>query len=556
MHPSEEQRFDFGEVRIDPVSSSELTKRRRARTKSTDPDTPVGTPEPVPAIDADDDVARRLKERIERLNRRAAGTGSPPTSRKRTVDLPSIASDIEDEAEGAPSDDGRESLSIAQFYARVKQALVGQFPEELWVTGEIRSIRVSNGHRFMELADQGAEGRATQQLEVACWSTQWRSVEASLRAAGVELEVGRVIRVLGKVSIWEAASRLRFTLSQIDVEALLGSIAAARQKLLNTLETEGLLHRNAELVVPPVPLRIGLVTSQGSEAQKDFLGQLQRSPFAFEVELVHSLVQGADAPGQIARALDQLRAFGPDLCVIVRGGGSRNDLAAFDSEIVARAIANAEVPIWVGIGHTGDHSVADVVAGASFITPTACGEAVVARVGDYWNGILERVSHISGVARTGILGAQHRLAQQRHAIGRSVDGLIVRHERSRIERRARVASAASHLVRAQRSELIQRQMSLRRAVVSAGSAYENLVRQRAVLLRAFAPERQLARGWAILRDVDGHLLRSIDEVRVGSKFVARVSDGEIGATVDVVRALRAQEDPSATNEEHDQEERP
>jgi len=549
MGPLEEQRFDFGGQPDEPASKPRRLRESRSIAQVEDPSADAESASPGGLV-GPDDVAERLKMRIELLRQRATEDAITPPKPKRR---PAVRRDTEEGGE-KPIEGDRESLSIAQFYARIKRALSDQFPDECWVTGEIRSLRVSNGHRFIELADQGGEGRPTQQLEVACWVTQWRTVEASLRAADVELEVGRVIRVLGKVSVWEAAGRIRFTLTQIDVEALLGTIAAARQKLLATLELEGLLERNRQLGIPPVPLRIGLVTSQGSEAQKDFLGQLERSGFAFEVELIHSLVQGAEAPSQISQALDRLRAFRPDLCIIVRGGGSRNDLAAFDSEVVARAIASFPVPIWVGIGHTGDHSVADVVAGASFITPTACGEAIVARVAAYWEGVLDRVSHISGLARTCLLGAEQHLLSRRSMITRSAGALLSRHESARVERRARVASAVTHLVRAQRAELAQRTVLLRRALSSSEEQYVQSMRQRGELLRAFSPERQLARGWAVLRDVDGRVLRSAHEVSVGQRLFARLAGGEIDATVDAVRELGASISSGASGSISDKDE--
>ena len=558
MGPPEEQRFDFGSSQVEKPAGARAARPAPPRAAhAARAEAPESADRAAEAdLAAEDDVAERLRARIERLRLRAGEEAPTPraSSRRPKVSDPAKGQTEVLEVE-APAEDGRESLSIAQFYARIKRALTDQFPDECWVTGEIRSLRVSNGHRFIELADQGGEGRPTQQLEVACWATQWRGVEASLRAAGVELEVGRVIRVLGKVSVWEAAGRIRFTLSQIDVEALLGTIAAARQRLLATLEFEGLLGRNAQLPLPLVPLRIGLVTSQGSEAHKDFVGQLARSGFDFDVELVHSLVQGAEAPSQIALALERLLSFAPDLCVIVRGGGSRNDLAAFDAEIVARAVATYPVPIWVGIGHTGDHSVVDVVASASFITPTACGEAIVARVSAYWNSVLDRVSHISGVTRTSLLAAEQSLNSRRALIGRSLTGLLARHESARVERRARIASAATHLVRAQRIELTQRTALLRRAIAAGEEHHLRMLQQRSGLLRAFSPDRQLARGWSILRDSDGKVMRSVHQVSVGARVIARVTDGELGVTVDTVHArvanIAAENEDSASNEDEE-----
>ena len=195
------------------------------------------------------------------------------------------------------------ALSIAQFYGRVRQALLAEFADDIWIVGEIRSIRESKGHHYIELADEGTERKTAAQLEVACWAREWPRVRAQLAEARVSLEPGRVVRVRGRVSIWEGGSKIRFTLTEIDIASLLGGIAAARRKLLAALEAEGLLEANRKLEIPLVPLRIGLVTSPGSEGHNDFTGQLERCGFAFTVVLEPSLVQGPEAPVQVAAAL-------------------------------------------------------------------------------------------------------------------------------------------------------------------------------------------------------------------------------------------------------------
>ena len=290
---------------------------------------------------------------------------------------------------------------LRSSYARIRHALRSEFTDEVWVTGEIRSIRESRGHHYLELGDHGGDqgGKQSPQLQVVCWSRDWPPVAQALDAAGVDLEVGRVVRVRGKVGIWEGASKLQFTLTALDIEALLGGIAAARRRLLLMLEAEGLLRANANHLVPIVPLRIGVVTSPGTEAHHDFVGELERSGIAFVIQLEATLVQGSEAPAQIAAALGRLAQFEPDLVVVIRGGGARGDLGAFDAEVVARAIATAPFPVWTGIGHTGDRSVADERAGLVLITPTACGEAIVARVSAYWEEIERQISAAAGLAR-------------------------------------------------------------------------------------------------------------------------------------------------------------
>ena len=329
------------------------------------------------------------------------GAGGPP-----------VLSIVFSEPEVEPGSASDAALSISDFYSRVKGALRETFPGEIWVTGEIRKVTVSRGHHYLELADRldslgrsAAEAPAasnaaparspTATLEVACWARDWPVVQYELEAVGVELTPGLVVRVRGTVSVWEGGSKLRFSMTALDVEALIGGIAAARRRLLSTLASEDLLEANRRLPLPLVPLRIGLVTSPGSEAYRDFTGQLERSGYLFDVRFEPSTVQGPEAPAQIVGALTRLDAFAPQLVVVVRGGGARGDLAAFDSEQVARAIAAASFPVWTGIGHTGDRSVADEVAHRALVTPTQCGEAVVAVVAAYLEGVERRARRLA-----------------------------------------------------------------------------------------------------------------------------------------------------------------
>jgi exodeoxyribonuclease VII large subunit len=407
--------------------------------------------------------------------------------------------------------DQPESLSIADVYARVRGALSGAFPDEVWVTGEIRSMRESKGHHFFELADAGApSGRGVApQLDVACWARQWPSIARALATAGVELEVGRVVRVRGQVSIWEGAGKLRFSLTALDVEALVGGIAAARRRLLIALEAEGLLDANRKLSLSPVPLRIGIVTSPGSEGHRDFVGQLERSGFAFTQHLAPSLVQGSEAPALLVAALRSLERDEVDLAVVVRGGGARGDLAAFDTEEVARAIATASFPVWTGIGHTGDRSVADEVAHRALITPTACGEAIVAMVAEYWQATERRMQVIQNRARTHLSTAAHVLDRERTAIARGVQHHLDLST-------ARLRAGAATIARATDHRL--------------ASALADVERQ-AQVLRAFDPRRQLERGWSLTRDASGRLVRSIADLEPGVAVSTSLIDGEVHAVV-------------------------
>jgi exodeoxyribonuclease VII large subunit len=450
----------------------------------------------------------------------------------------SVGHDVEEQgSEGLLESAVDDALSIAQFYERVRRALLREFTDEVWVIGEIRGMRESRGHHYFELADQGAEvvGKsAAQQLEVACWARDWPMIASDLAEAGIDLEVGRVVRVRGKVSVWEGAGKLRFTMTALDVEALLGGIAAARRKLLAVLGAEGLLDANARLPLSLVPLRIGLVTSPGSEGHRDFVGQLDRSGFAFEVHLEASLVQGAEAPSQLASALERLSERAIDLGVIVRGGGARGDLAAFDSEEVARAIATAPFPIWTGIGHTGDRSVADEVAQRALITPTACGEAVVAIVASYWDDITRRAAEASRVARARLDTSIRTLSGSAEAL---VQAFRHQHDRRSDElhvARARAARAVEARLLIARGLIGTRRDALVRAGMRVFSAIEKDSARQKQVLGAFDPTRQFERGWTLAHDEDGNLIRSASALRIGERLSTRFVDGEATSLVEGV----------------------
>jgi exodeoxyribonuclease VII large subunit len=441
-------------------------------------------------------------------------------------------------AEPAPGATADDALTVAAFYDRVKYAMRAEFPAEVWVRGEIRKVTVSKGNRYLELADHdAASGRGAATLEVACWWRDWPLIGAELQAVGMELTAGLVVRIRGRVSVWEGGARLRFSMTDLDVAALIGGIAAARRKLLVALDQEGLLHANRRLPLPIVPKRIAIVTSAGSEAYRDFTGQLERSGYAFDVRLEASLVQGLDAPLQIAGAIRRLHSFDPDVIVVVRGGGGRGDLAAFDSESVARAIATSGYPVWTGIGHTGDRSVADEVAQRALITPSACGEAIVLAVTTYLDGIDERAQAIGARCRAALerlagrvdegkgrlaRAARHELDQAASALAlarsRAVHGAIVGTERNT----ATVDRQAQDLLRIAR-HVLQR-------------ADERLTNRRAVL-EAYDPRRQLARGWSLTKSSDGRILRAVGDVAVDQRIMTVVADGTLSSRVDRVDGI-------------------
>src|SRR5581483_2833992 len=285
------------------------------------------------------------------------------------------------------------TYSVAELSSGIGAVLSRAFPDEVWVQGEIANIsRPPSGHVYFDLVGDGCS------LAVTLWATDRQVVNAVLRRAGgaVRMTDGTEVRIRVSVSWYAERGRVSLRMLSIDTAYTLGRLAEARELLLNNLAAEGLLRRQDALEVPPVPLRVALITSDGSAAAHDFLRTLEASGHAWKVTLLDARVQGVEAEPSILAALDAAcRAAPPfDAVCLVRGGGARTDLAVFDREAVARAIALAPVPVWTGIGHELDTTVADAVANRSFRTPTACAVGLVEqvarwrdRLGSTWDAI-------------------------------------------------------------------------------------------------------------------------------------------------------------------------
>jgi exodeoxyribonuclease VII large subunit len=455
----------------------------------------------------------------------------------------------------AEAQGGTDALSVTELYSRVDRALRTSFPDKIWITGEIRSMKVlPKGHCFIDLVDpSNDQDSAAPTLNVKCWSTSWRSVRSTLDSLGITLDAGMVVRVRGEVQFYKARGTVDFILSDLDTDALLGKVAAERARLIKALVDEGLFDRQRRLRVTDLPLRVGLVASPGTEGYSDFLGGLKGSGLAFDVTVAPSAVQGKDAPGMVASAIGNLQDKSLDVIVLVRGGGSKADLAAFDQEAVARAIATSEVPVWTGIGHTGDQSIADEVANRSFITPTECGQELARLASERWRGIVDAGTVLARLTRDQLLQTDKLLASHQRAVAtgarvqldRHADGLGHRartlrgavrgqldtHGRRLAARSGVLALSTRRSVRADREVFLGRTRRLAALPERRLAAEDLRIGQWRRLLSAFDYQRQLERGYSVTRDASGAVLQSVAGLTSGTGLRTQLSDGEVTSRV-------------------------
>jgi exodeoxyribonuclease VII large subunit len=404
-------------------------------------------------------------------------------------------------------------LEVGEFYELLTAHLESSFGRRRphWVRGEIAKV-YEKSHVYVDLVDAGSASSDTKRpvLNAHCWATAWAPLKRRLGAEGVALKVGMVVSFFGYVDVYAPQGKIGFSITEIDVEGLLGDVARRRLELITRLREEGLLDLNKSTPLSPVPLRVGLVASPGTEGYQDFTGQLLNSRFSFEILLVRTLVQGEAAPPQIVRAVQSLNDYGVDVICIVRGGGSKGDLACFDDEGVARAIATSTTPVFTGIGHTGDESVADLVAHTRSITPTKLGEEIVGIVSAWYEAsLLGPARRVLDATNDVLDEAGVFLGERRRTMIFAVRDRLRAEERHLLSTRERLVIQGRHLV---------------------ASATQLLAGHRQ-LLSAYDPTRRLAQGWSIVTDAHGAVVTSLRDVTLGDEVHVLVSDGSFASQV-------------------------
>jgi exodeoxyribonuclease VII large subunit len=409
---------------------------------------------------------------------------------------------------------GDPTYSVAELADAVNQVLRRGFRDGVWVRGEIEGYQLRGGHVWFSLGEDGDRGRAT--LPVVLFGGTAARLRPLLVRHRLRLRDGLLVRIHGRLDLYAPTGRLSLVMDGLDPTFTLGQMAADRDQLLRTLVAEGLLDRNRRLRVPLLPLRVGLVASAGSAAWHDLVDELGRSGLPFHLLAVDVRVQGATAAAEVAGALRTLGRRGCDVIAVVRGGGARSDLAAFDTEVVARAIAASPVPVLTGLGHEIDRSVADEVAHTALKTPTACATHLVELVRAAQQEPERLWTAVSARAAQRLDAAERRL--------RSVSQGVERAGRSAEAGATRRLDVATARLR-------------ERAPAAVGRA-ERVLDVLAVRTGALDPARAMARGWSITRRLDGTLVRSPADAAPGDVLVTSVAGGTVRS-----RALDDEETP-------------
>lgn len=439
------------------------------------------------------------------------------------------------------------TLTVGELSARIAQFTAKAFPADLWVEGQIRNLsRSAAGHVYFDLAEPTPSGQTPRaQISVTLLAPERKHVNEQLKRAGgaVRMEDGIEVRLNGRLRWYTPRGTLQLRMHGIDPAFTLGRLQVDRERVLAGLTAEGLLRANAAVPLPLVPLRVGLVTSRGTAAHADVLAELSASGMAFIVREVDARTQGPGCEASVVRALRRLDADAVDVILLVRGGGARTDLAAFDSELIARIIAAATVPVLTGIGHEVDRSIADEVAHAAHKTPTAAAAAVVAHVRSFLDQIDEQWVYARRAALTSATQAAARLDRRAGRVARATRRSLARAmgDLDAAERRA-VLGSTRVLDRADTGLDQLAVLTARRGpqAIGRGTRHLDIVDAR---LKAHDPSHALARGWTMTTTSEGRPVRSVADLAPGTALVTRFATGTATSTVTATRPRSADPPP-------------
>jgi exodeoxyribonuclease VII large subunit len=439
--------------------------------------------------------------------------------------------------------DPRRVLTPSALNRLVRELIEGALPM-VWIEGEVCNFtRAASGHWYFSLKDAAAEVRCA----------MFARENARLR-----FRPGNGVRVLARarVSLYEARGSFQLIVEQME-DAGEGALRRAFEQLKAKLQAEGLFDESRKRPLPVFPRRIGVITSASGAAIRDVLSVARRRFALTEVDVLPVLVQGTEAPAQIAAMLRKATEAGRyDVLLVTRGGGSLEDLAAFNDEAVARAIADSPVPVVSAVGHEIDFSISDFVADLRAPTPSAAAELILpdgdalvrmlahldSRLRTGWQrraqNLMQRLDHLA--ARLNTQRPQQRLAMGRERMAGLRERLLraqaLTHERAA----ARLGHARMRLLsrhpQTRLQQLTQRNADLQRRLLAIWERCSERRRQRLVelarALNAVSPLDVLKRGYAILFDESGNVVRSVKSVARGAPVRARLADGELPLRVD------------------------
>jgi len=391
----------------------------------------------------------------------------------------------------------RRVYTVAQLSAEIRELLGGGF-QDIWVSGEISGVKLAaSGHYYFTLKDE------TSQLRCACF-------RASARYLRFKPQDGVAVLARGRIDVYESRGEYQLLVEAIEPQGY-GALQLAFEQLKKKLSDEGLFAASRKRPLPSLPRRIGIVTSPTGAVIRDMLQILARRFPGLHIRLYPAQVQGEGSAGQVVEGIDWFSRSGwPDVVIVARGGGSLEDLWTFNEEAVARAIARSTVPIVSAVGHETDVTIADFVADLRAPTPSAAAELVICTRQELFDRIDATARRLEKELRYRLADASRRFHQQ----GIERAGSVIHRA---LGRRLQRVDEMDYRMRERLRDQLQR-----------GRVRSGTLAAKLLLL---SPLNILERGYAIVQDEQGRVIKRAEDAPVKSSIGVRLAHGRLKARV-------------------------
>lgn len=425
------------------------------------------------------------------------------------------------------------SFTVTQYLTSLKRKI--EDTPAVWVRGVITNIKNMAKVSYIDLADF-AEGnvKALSTINLFCFAFRLAEIREKIANCGKPFELKDQIKVsfLIKADLSIQYGRLQAQILDIDPVYTVGELALTRSEILKRLALDGLLEKNKQLELAEVPLRVGLITGEGTAAYKDFTTKLEESPFAFKVTTVNAKMQGSETEPTVLAALEKLEQDDSlDVVCIVRGGGSKTDLNFFDSEALCRAVANYPIPVFTGIGHEIDKSLLDEVSYQYCITPTDTAKRLIDRVQDSYSRMIFTAQKIASGTRETLAASKQDLSGKGIFLHQKVNGKIQKEKMELALRGNNLQRDLQYIFRSEHERITRDTEGLKqgtRKILDLEKTRFNLFEVRT---KNADPATILAKGYSLSLSPDGKFIRNASQLKAGDKLTTRFKDGEVISVV-------------------------
>ena len=385
----------------------------------------------------------------------------------------------------------KEYIDLFEFQSRLKEGVECLFPSRLWIKAEVSAVKArQGGHCWLELSQSDGKGLVAKASAVI-WSSRYRTIAPYFESvAGVPISEGMSVLVEVQVN-YSQLYGFSLVINDIDAEFSLGVKEMERQRTIERLVMEGLMDMQKGLAVPRLPYRFAVISAEDAAGYRDFVRHLDENPYGFRYDhvLYPALMQGADCPRSIISAMDAVLESGCeyDVVLILRGGGSKLDLACFDDYDLASVIAQYPLPVFTAVGHDQDHHVCDMVAHTYLKTPTALADELISIYEDEDAGLSSIATRL-------------KLA---------VSGRFALADASLSVLRARIFNGFSMKI----------------------SAMDSVLHVLETRIRSADPRLIIERGYSLALDAQGRVVKGASGLKAGDRMSVMFADGVVGCEV-------------------------